>query len=86
MIQLPESGFVRLPQIIGDKKHGIPAVIPVSKSAWWAGVASGRFPKAIKLGPRTTVWSVDSIRALIENPKAYSESSKPSALELAGQA
>ena len=65
MHQLPESGFVRLPQIIGDTKRGIPAVIPVSKSAWWAGVKSGRYPKPVKLSPRTTAWSVVSIRALI---------------------
>lgn len=82
MHQLPESGFVRLPQIIGDKKHGIPAVIPVSKSTWWAGCASGRFPKPVKLGPRTTAWSVESIRSLIENP-CCSDGSKPSAVDLA---
>lgn len=65
MHQLPESGFVRLPQIIGDKKRGIPAVVPVSKTAWWDGVKSGRFPKPVKLGPRTTAWHVEDIRRLI---------------------
>jgi hypothetical protein len=34
---LPETGLVRLSQILGDKKKGIPPIIPVSKSAWWAG-------------------------------------------------
>lgn len=66
MHQLPESGFLRLPQIIGDAKRGIPAVIPVSKSAWWAGCKSGKYPKPKKIGPRTTVWNVADIRALIE--------------------
>jgi len=65
MHQLPESGFLRLPQIIGDTKRGIPAVIPVSKSTWWQGCASGRYPKPVKLGPRTTAWRVSDIRALI---------------------
>jgi predicted DNA-binding transcriptional regulator AlpA len=65
MYQLPESGFLRLPQIIGDAKRGIPAVIPVSKSAWWEGCKTGRFPKPVKLGPRTTAWAVADIRALI---------------------
>jgi len=69
MSQLPESGFLRLPQIIGDTKRGIPAVIPVSKSAWWEGCRNGRYPKPVKLGPRTTAWSVDSIRALIASSK-----------------
>lgn len=65
MHQLPESGFLRLPQIIGDIKRGIPAVIPVSKSAWWEGCKTGRYPKPVKLGPRTTAWRVSDIRALI---------------------
>lgn len=65
MYQLPESGFLRLPQIIGDAKRGIPAVIPVSKSSWWAGCKSGKYPKPVKLGPRVTAWRVEDIRALI---------------------
>ena len=41
--------------------------IPVSRSTWWAGVKDGRFPKPLKLGPRTTVWRIEDIRALIED-------------------
>ena len=67
MHQLPETGFLRLPQIIGNSKSHptIPAVVPVCKSTWWAGVKSGRFPAPVKLGPRTTAWRVEDIRALI---------------------
>lgn len=67
MHQLPETGFLRLPQIIGDNRAQppVPAVVPVCKSTWWAGVKSGRFPSPIKLGPRTTAWRVEDIRALI---------------------
>jgi predicted DNA-binding transcriptional regulator AlpA len=66
---LPETGFLRLPQIIGNKKNipPITALIPVGKSTWWAGVKSGRFPQPIKLGPRITAWRVEDIRKLIEN-------------------
>jgi len=68
MHQLPEIGYLRLPQIIGapSAEPPIPAVIPVSKSTWWEGVKSGRFPKPVKLGPRITAWRVEDIRALIE--------------------
>lgn len=62
---LPNTGFVRLPSIIGPN-----GPIPVSKSTWWAGVKDGRFPKPVKLGPRITAWRVDDIRALIETAKA----------------
>jgi predicted DNA-binding transcriptional regulator AlpA len=66
--QLPQTGYLRLPQIIGNAKAEppIPAVIPVGKSTWWQGVKDGRFPKPVKLGPRTTAWRVEDIRALIE--------------------
>lgn len=57
---VPPTGFMRLPAVL--------AVIPVSKSTWWAGVKSGRYPKAIKLGERITAWRAEDIRALIENP------------------
>ncbi|HZX33629.1 MAG TPA: AlpA family phage regulatory protein [Rhodocyclaceae bacterium] len=71
MYQLPETGFLRLPQIIGDPKANppIPPIIPVSRSSWWEGVKSGRYPKPVKLGPRTTVWTVEAIRALCASGK-----------------
>lgn len=64
---LPETGFLRLPQIIGNPNATppIPALIPVKKSCWWAGVRSGRFPRPVKLGPRVTAWRVEDIRDLI---------------------
>lgn len=68
---IPEVGFLRLPQIIGNPKAvpPIPALIPISKSSWWAGVRSGRYPKSIKLSPKTTVWKTSDILALIEQPE-----------------
>jgi len=59
---LPETGFVRLASILAPD-----GPIPVSKSTWWAGIKDGRFPKPIKLGPRTTAWRVEDIRRFIEN-------------------
>jgi len=65
--QLPETGYLRLPQIIGNPnaEPPIPAIIPVGKSTWWEGVKCGRFPKPVKLGPRITAWRVEDIRSLI---------------------
>ena len=57
----PKTGFVRLSQILAPA-----GPIPVSKSTWWAGVKEGRFPKPQKLGPRTTVWKVEDVRALFD--------------------
>lgn len=67
---LPVTGFVRLFQIVGDPKCDppIPPIIPVSKSTWWAGVASGRYPKPVRtLGLRIIAWRVEDIHALIES-------------------
>lgn len=69
MNQLPETGLLRLNQILGDPdaQPPIPAIIPVKKTCWWEGVKSGRFPKPVKLGNgRATFWRVEQIRSLIE--------------------
>lgn len=55
--QLPTTGFVRLPQIL--------AHIPVSRSTWWAGCKSGKYPQPIKLSENITAWKAEDIRALI---------------------
>ena len=68
MYCLPETGYLRLRHIIGNPKAvpPIPAVIPVSKSTWWAGVRSGRYPQPVKtLGIRITAWRAEDIHKLI---------------------
>jgi len=69
MDALPAIGFLRLREILGDKKvkPPIPPLLPICKSSWWDGVRTGKYPKPLKLGPRTTVWRVEDIRRLIES-------------------
>ncbi len=55
---IPQTGFVRLPTIL--------AHIPVSRSTWWAGVKSGKYPAPVKsLGANITAWRAEDIHALI---------------------
>jgi predicted DNA-binding transcriptional regulator AlpA len=61
----PKTGFVRISAIIAPS-----GPIPVSKSTWWQGVRDGRFPAPVKLGPKTTVWRVEDILALVERVSA----------------
>jgi predicted DNA-binding transcriptional regulator AlpA len=63
--------FLREKQILGDSKAKPPIepILPISRSSWWEGVKSGRYPAATKLGPRTTVWRESEIQALIEQPE-----------------
>ena len=56
---IPVYGFLRLPQIL--------AIFPISKSAWWEGCRTGRYPKPVKLGPRTTAWRVEDIADLVRS-------------------
>ena len=55
---IPSTGFLRLRQVL----H----IIPVSKSVWWEGCKTGRFPKPIKLSERTTAWKAEDIAALVK--------------------
>ncbi len=57
-ITIHSTGFLRLPQVL--------ALIPVSKSTWWEGCRTGRFPKPVKLSPRATAWRAEDILALVE--------------------
>ncbi len=61
---LLKGGYLRLKDILAPA-----GPIPISRSTWWAGVKSGRFPQPRKLGPRITVWLADDIRKLLANPK-----------------
>lgn len=70
---LPERGLRRLKSII--KPRG---PIPVSRSTWWAGVKSGRFPAPVKLGPRITAWRDADIQRLIDNGLVASNSERSS--------
>ena len=65
---LPDRGYLRIWQIVGSRKTqpATPAIIPVSRSSWWAGVKSGRYPQPVKLGPRTTAWRIEDIRNLLD--------------------
>ena len=56
---IPETGFVRLSQVL--------TVIPLGKTCWWEGVKSGRFPKPVKLSARCVAWRAEDIRDLIKN-------------------
>ena len=67
MTSIPETGFLRLSQILGNQKSNppTPPIIPISKSSWWQGVSSGRYPAPLKLSPKVTVWRVEDIREMI---------------------
>jgi prophage regulatory protein len=56
----PRTGFVRIKQILAPR-----GPLPISRSGFWAGVKSGKFPKPRKISARVTVWRAEDIRALL---------------------
>ena len=52
-----QTGFLRLPEVL--------RLIPVSKSTWWAGIKTGRYPRGVKLSARTTAWKAEDIHELL---------------------
>ena len=58
-IKLPKTGLIRLSTVL--------SLVPVSKSTWWAGIKTGRFPAPVKhLGGRITAWKAEDILELID--------------------
>jgi prophage regulatory protein len=53
---IPNS-YLRLPEVLRR--------FPVSRSTWWAGVKSGKFPAGHKLSARCVAWLESDILALI---------------------
>lgn len=58
--KLPPTGFIRLNAVLGPN-----GPLPISRSSWFAGIKDGRFPKPVALGPRTSAYRVEDIRALL---------------------
>lgn len=55
---LPKFGFLRLKDVL--------KVFPVSKTTWWDGVKTGRYPQPYKLSEKITAWKVSDIQELVE--------------------
>ena len=66
--QLPETGYIRLSRLVGNPKAKPPIdrLLDVGKSTIWEWVKNGHFPKPVKLGPRTTAWRVEDVRAWMD--------------------
>ena len=66
----PGPRLLRVWQICGDKKRGVNPLVPISRSAWWIGVRTGRYPKGFLLSPGVRVWRSDEVLMLSAPPSA----------------
>lgn len=56
--------LLKLHQVIGDPKRGVPGLIPMGRSTWYAGIRSGTYPAGVKIGKRSIAWRYSDITAL----------------------
>jgi len=61
-----QTRILSLEDIIGNREKGIPAIIPVSKSTWYAGVKTGRYPKPFEVSEGRVAWRGSDIYALLK--------------------
>lgn len=57
MASFTEGGLIRLKAVL--------QLLQISKSSYYAGIKTGRFPPPVRLGPRTSAWRLDDIKALV---------------------
>lgn len=65
--------LIRLPEIIGNKKTGEKGLLSIGATTWWMGVRAGRFPKPVKLGPRTTAWRESEVLEIVKRGPANNQ-------------
>jgi len=58
--------FLKLWDIVGSEKRGTKAILPISRTTWLDGVRAGRFPKPVKVGPRSVFWKKSEIDKLMQ--------------------
>jgi prophage regulatory protein len=54
--------LLRLPEVL--------AMFPISRSGWYEGVRTGRYPTPVKLGARAVAWRREDLQALLASLEA----------------
>jgi hypothetical protein len=58
--------YLRVSDIVRNRRTGEPGLLPVAASTWWLWVKAGRAPAPIKLSPGCTVWRLADVLAFAE--------------------
>jgi len=63
-VQTQVDSLLRLPQVL--------ALVPVSRSTWYAGIKEGKFPTPVVLSTRCVAWRASDIQQLVREGAACS--------------
>jgi predicted DNA-binding transcriptional regulator AlpA len=59
MAQQYEERLIKLPEVL--------ATLGMKRTAWYAGIRAGKYPKPIKRSPRDTVWPMSAIQKIVSD-------------------
>lgn len=59
--------LLKIHDILGDPRHNIPPMIPISQATWYRGIQAGQFPKPVRIGnTRSSFWRESDILKLLQ--------------------
>lgn len=61
------KAYLRLDQIVRNKKKGTHGLIPIGRSTFLDGVRRGIYPKPVKISARCTAWKAEDIYNLLDS-------------------
>jgi len=61
------QAYLRLDQIVRNKKKGISGLLPISRTSWLDGVRRGIYPKPVKISSRCVAWKAEAVYKLLES-------------------
>lgn len=59
--------YLRVSDITRNRRTGVPGLLPVTTSTWWAWVKAGKAPAPIKLSRGCTVWRESDVLEFAES-------------------
>ncbi len=49
----PETVYIRLPEVL--------KILGISRSTFYAGIKSGKYPSPVKIGKRVSAWKIEEV-------------------------
>lgn len=67
---IPQEGYVREAQLLGCRRRGWVAILPISRSGLRLWIKDGRWPAPVHLGPKVIAWPAEQVREALARMSA----------------